>query len=376
MKVESYSLYPITFNLPRPVGDARNPYIGDRGVYLILQLDTDVGAQGYACTTILARPYIADLMEQHVLGKSPCKASSIWRQMQASANGSYLTDPGITPSLALIDIALWDLKAQDAGQPLWQHLGGSTPEIEVYASGLDMGLPDADLIAFYRKQAARGISLGKLKVNSISESNQRRLRLMRDALAESGKEPRLAIDANQTWSPSEAVEQIRELEQAFPLEWIEEPLPFEDFEGMRKLADAVSTPIVSGENLRSYEQFEELVETGISSLIQIMPITLGGFTPTLQVAELVHQRGARLSLINTPGSLAAPLAAALPHCDHIEFIDLGRGEAMGWKPSVKGGRLQLSRQPGLGMRPSQEALTLPQPDRSYRGIEFSFKHGG
>jgi len=104
---------------------------------------------------------------------------------------------------------------------------------------------------------------------------------------------------------------------------------------------------------------------------QPMPLVLGGFTPTLRVAALAQARNARISLINTPGSIAAPLAAALPNGEPMEFLDLGRGEALGWKPRVLDGRLQLSERPGLGLRPANDLARRPRPPDGYDGPEIA-----
>ena len=43
--------------------------------------------------------------------------------------------------IAGADVALWDLAARRAGQPLWKMLGGA-PTVPVYASGLNPGKPE------------------------------------------------------------------------------------------------------------------------------------------------------------------------------------------------------------------------------------------
>ena len=70
----------------------------------------------------------------------------------------------ITDVIGTLDIALWDLKAKAAGQPLWQCLGAASNRVRAYASGIDLCLSDEEIGAFYRRQAARGITAGKLKV--------------------------------------------------------------------------------------------------------------------------------------------------------------------------------------------------------------------
>ena len=370
MRVTAYAIDPVTFTLPRPIGDARKPVIGRAGVYLILRLSTDTGLQGYGVTSILARPYAQDLIDSFVVGSDPDEVQGTWERMAKSLGDRVQSDPGVCPALALIDFALWDLKAKAEARPLWQLFGALKSEVEVYASGLDMGLSDQELGDFYRKQARRGIRGGKLKVNSHTKSNLRRLAIMQEALNLSGKPPRLMVDVNQTWPRSAAQRHIDDLTDQFALDWVEEPLPFDDLAGMSALARKVKTPIVTGENLRTLRQFEKLADHRISDILQIMPVTTGGFTPARRISAMAAERGLQISFINTPGSIAAPLAAAAPHGECMEFVDLGRGEALGWQSTIRNGRLILSSEPGLGITPSPARNGLEQPEPSYSGNEF------
>ena len=61
------------------------------------------------------------------------------------------------------DMALWDLKAKIAGEPLWRLLGGRDRHVPGYASGLDIALDDETLFGFYRRMADHGFTSGKLK---------------------------------------------------------------------------------------------------------------------------------------------------------------------------------------------------------------------
>ena len=60
-------------------------------------------------------------------------------------------------AIGAIDMALWDLKAKAAGEPLWRMLGGAARFVPGYASGLDIALDDdelADLTAVRRPRAS------------------------------------------------------------------------------------------------------------------------------------------------------------------------------------------------------------------------------
>ena len=86
-------------------------------------------------------------------------------------------------SLSAIDVALWDIKAKLADEPLWRTLGAREGRVRAYASGLDYCLSDEELFAFYRRMAEQGIDTGKLKVGLDLKADLRRLGIMREALS-------------------------------------------------------------------------------------------------------------------------------------------------------------------------------------------------
>ena len=63
-------------------------------------------------------------------------------------------------AMCALDACMWDIKAKDAGEPLWRFLGAHEPRVKAYASGLDMGMTDDELAAFYQTYADHGIDAG------------------------------------------------------------------------------------------------------------------------------------------------------------------------------------------------------------------------
>ena len=102
----------------------------------------------------------------------------------------------------------------------------------IYASGLDTPLSDAEIGTHYREMAALGINAGKLKVGADQDADLRRLEIMRDALAASGRPPLLMIDANEYWTAKQAIARVREIERSFDLLLVEEPTERRDAAGL------------------------------------------------------------------------------------------------------------------------------------------------
>ncbi len=196
-------------------------------------------------------------------------------------------EPGpIAQCIAAIDIALWDLAAQRAGQPLWRMLGGGDPAIRVYASGLNPEEPEK-LAALRRDE---GHVAFKLKVGFGTLRDGANLRALRLAL---GDRVRLMVDANQAWSFPEAREMAGRLEP-FGLDWLEEPLradaPMADWVA---LARASRIPLAAGENMAGDAAFDAAMACGAFAVLQPDIAKWGGLSAGLPVARRILAAGRR-----------------------------------------------------------------------------------
>ena len=92
-------------------------------------------------------------------------------------------------TLGTVDLALWDLKAKMAGEPLWRLLGAGDRFVPAYASALDFGLSDEDLVRVHEQFAERGFTSAKLKGGRHVQDDLRRLGLLRDVFARNTSAP-------------------------------------------------------------------------------------------------------------------------------------------------------------------------------------------
>jgi len=262
----------------------------------------------------------------------------------------------IAQAIAGIDIALWDLAAREAGCPLWRLLGGTSPRIPVYASGLNPEAPE--------KLAARRLAEGhrafKLKVGFGRERDLANLVAMRDTL---GAASVLMADANQAWSLDEALEMIPVLER-FDLAWLEEPIradrPWSDWQ---RLARSSGIPLAAGENLAGTTQFEAAIASRAFRVVQPDAAKWGGISGCLPVATAVvsaglrycpHCLGGGISLLASAHLLAAAGGGGLLEIDAND--NPLRDALCGPLASVGGGACVLDEEPGLGRPPELGAL--------------------
>ncbi len=269
----------------------------------------------------------------------------------------------IAQCIAGIDIALWDLAARRAGKPLWRLLGGSDPEVGVYASGLNPDSPETLAAA----KRAEGFTAFKLKVGFGAERDVANLRALRDTL---GATARLMVDANQGWSYDEACAMLPRIEP-FALDWLEEPMRADTpLDRWRELAAASSIKLAGGENMAGDAQFDAVIASCAFGVVQPDMAKWGGFSGCLPVARRIRSAGLRFCphfLGGGVGLLASAHLLAAAGGGGLLEIDANpnalRTATCGPLGTVREGRATLNGEPGLGMVPDLGALQ----ERSPRG---------
>ena len=262
-------------------------------------------------------------------------------------------EPGpIAQTIAGIDLALWDLSARRAGQPLWRHLGGERSRVPVYASGLNPDQPER--MALWRH--AQGYQGFKLKIGFGERRDLANLEALRRAL---GDDAELMADANQGWTLAEA-QRMTPLLAPFGLRWLEEPLradrPWSEWQTLKSGTDI---PLAAGENIMGLDAFEAAVQSGALSVLQPDAAKWGGISgcwPAIQQARAAgvrycpHYLGGGVGLMASAHLLAAAggdgllevdandnplrteLAPALEHLDDAGCIVLGDAPGIGIQP--------------------------------------------
>ncbi|ANZ23747.1 MULTISPECIES: enolase C-terminal domain-like protein [Rhodococcus] len=253
---------------------------------------------------------------------------------------------------ALIN-ALWDIRARREGKPLWLLLSTMSPEeiVDVVdfthirdsldpARALDLlqrgsigkadriaalqaggypayttspgwlGYSDEKLVRLSKEAAADGFSMIKLKVGGSVEDDLRRLALARKAV---GDLP-IAIDANQRWEVSEAIDRVNELAQFDPY-WIEEPTSTDDILGHADIRKGVApTRVATGEAVANRIVFKQLLQAQAIDVLQLDSTRVAGVNENIAVMLLAARFGVPV----------CPHAGGVGLCElvqHFSFFD-------------------------------------------------------
>jgi L-alanine-DL-glutamate epimerase-like enolase superfamily enzyme len=77
------------------------------------------------------------------------------------------------------------------------------------------------------------------------------------------------IDSNEYWSPKQAVRHIRQIEQHFDLEWVEEPARRWDYDGLKLVSRQVRAAVASAENVNSIADVYPLIANGAVDVLNV-----------------------------------------------------------------------------------------------------------
>jgi L-alanine-DL-glutamate epimerase-like enolase superfamily enzyme len=353
MKITGLRTQPYQIKMDRPIGDVNNPVGSDVMTSTALWLDTDEGISGIS----MARAgggLLQAMVENLLIGKDPRGVLGHWNTMV-----DYVFKGGnrghATAAIAALDVALWDLKARINNEPLWKTLGASSNRVRAYASGIDYPLSDEEIKAFYERLAAKGVHSGKLKIGLDMASDLRRIGIMRDALAMSGKTPELMVDVNEYWAPKQAIRYIHEIEQEFDLTWVEEPARRWDVRGLKKVSDNIRAAVATGENLDALSDYLPLLEGGAADILNV-GVRASGITGAMKVAYVAYAYEVPVTMMNCAANFMAHLAAVLPNHIMMEVLDNGREAVLTHTHDIEDGWIVLNDEPGLGFTFDQEKL--------------------
>ncbi|HEX7351112.1 dipeptide epimerase [Brachybacterium sp.] len=271
---------------------------------------------------------------------------------------------GASSAKAAAEVALHDAWAKAAGRPLVEMLGGRLED--GLMNDMTISLEDPDVMAEHaRAAAASGEQILKIKLGHDIAEDRRRLA----AVVGSAPEARLRLDANQGWSPEQAIEIITGFEaDGLPIDLVEQPVAARNLEGLARVAAAVELPIMADEAVWTAEDARRLVDLGACDLLNIKLAKTGGLRGALEIADIAREAGMECmvgAMMEPRISITAAAHLAIAH-PAITMIDL---DPPAWFTSgaphggfsQDGAWLRLRGGPGLGLE-LLSADVDPAPD--------------
>ena len=267
----------------------------------------------------------------------------------------------ITHTISGIDIALWDLLGQAAGQPVGRLLGGRyRSRVRPYASLL-MEPPAllTDHLLAIKAQGFRAFKIGWGPFGRSSTAvDEAIVKAARKAV---GEEALLMVDAGASdafWPQGyKWARRTADMLANYGVHWFEEPLAPDALNDYVQLRRRAPLPIAGGEVLTRRQTFQPWLQGGAFDIVQPDVTKVGGISEERRIAWMAQENGIRFIPHgwNTAVGLAADLqlASAFADTDLVEYLTgspfIDAIAADGWRLDAEG-MLDIPDKPGLGLR--------------------------
>ncbi len=354
MRIANVSTRIISVPLERPIRTPIHYIVNVDNV--LVELHTDEGVTGIAylwCFGVQRAKALAALvhdMASLVGGMDAIARNIVYARMEREAN--FLGKVGaVTIAMSAIDTALWDIAGKALNRPVWQLLGGESRSIPVYAGGLFLSDSIDMIVAEAKAYAASGFRAIKMRCGATDwREDIARVEAVRDAV---GPDFKLLVDVVQGWTVDRAIQVGRALER-FNLAYIEDPVAFDDLEGMAHIAAVLDTPIAAGENDYGLRGFRRLLEGNVVDIPMIDLQRVGGISAWMQVAAMASAWGKPVVPHVFP-EISIHLLAATPSALFLEYVPWWEVLFVETPKLVDGGMRPLD-SPGLGLAFNSDAI--------------------
>jgi len=337
--------------------------------WLIVEIFTNdghVGIGNAALSPQIAKQIIDLHLKPLVIGQDPWDIERLWQLMYRKTIA--FGRKGISMvAISAVDLALWDLIAKSAKEPVFRMLGGRTKaRIPVYASRLYSG-ELKQLAAEANRYKSEGYRAMKLRFGwgpaDSGQGMRRNVELVRTVRETVGEEIDVMADAYMGWTLDYAKRMLPLLEP-FHLRWLEEPVIPDDIHAYAELKAYGRIPIAGGEHEFTVYGFKDLLEARAVDYIQFDTNRVGGLTQARKIAALaeahsvpvIPHAGQMHNYHLVMSSFNSPLAEYFP------VVDVEVGNELFWyifdgEPKAVNGSVDLDdNAPGLGLTINESGL--------------------
>jgi L-alanine-DL-glutamate epimerase-like enolase superfamily enzyme len=381
------------------ITDMRMAVVCSNYDYPIIRLDTNQGVYGLGEVRDAGHKENALQFKSMLLGQNPCNVDMLFRAMKRF--GNWGREGG---GVSGLELALWDLVGKVYGVPCYQLLGGKyRDKVRIYADtpapaeptpagyvervlerkamGLTfikfdvgprilesapntfIGTPTRGEYASGRRFQAPGTGLG----SKVTDEGIARLAEVVKAVREAaGWDVSLCVDHfGHGYMTAKEVIRLGHALEPYGLAWMEDPMPWWDIDGHKRVTDAINVPTAAGEELYLWDGFREMIEKRAVDIIHPDLLTSGGMMETKRIADYAERYGLPTAL-HFAGSPIAFMANV--HCaaaissfvaleNHALDLPFWTSLVTGLDdPLIEEGYVRVPEKPGLGVDLNLEGI--------------------
>lgn len=288
---------------------------------IILKLSTDKGITGWGCAapdpevTGETPEEVIQNIESIVIGllknQSPFQIARINHELKKLC-------PKASSTMAMVDIALYDLMARKARLPLYQLLGGYRSEIPTSITIGILSLKETiEQASYYLK---KGFSIIKLKGGLHIDEDIEKILKLRERY---GDEFLLRFDANQGYTHEETIEFINKTQSA-NIEIFEQPTKLKKEEQLDETSQNVGVPIMADESMKTLKDAFRMANNDLIDMVNIKVMKVGGITEAKHINSVAKASGMEV-MVGCIDECSLGISAGLHFAlsrPNIEFADL------------------------------------------------------
>ena len=335
---------------------------------LVVTLETDTGLRGIGCAREsefhglgvrqLVLNDIATFLKNSVDVLDP---GYVWHEASYTLSDHRVPTGAYARAASAIDQALWDIRGQSLGQPVYRLLGGSQPEIEIYATfGLNIYTQEEETEAA-KRLLKEGFTAFKLQGAHADRGRNtkvdaRRVKALRETV---GDDCRIILDGRNNYPLYYAIE-LAKMIAPYNMAYFDEPMFAKDAWALKQLREAVpEVPLAVRSRGGNIYDMREVIAAGVIDVLGENVLDQGGFTQSIKVAHMAEMYQLPVCTGGAWHLQNAHLIAAVTNGWMLEYHALAAlvSETIfenATKP--KKGKFRLSDAPGLGLKLNEAAV--------------------
>lgn len=353
------------------------------GLFVKIRTNQDIYGCGEGVDAVPGTYHLVKMFEQRLKGKNPLNVHRLFDDLRKSGIFEGAQSGMFIAVLSAIETALWDITGKALGVPVYQLLGGKfRDKIRVYC---DTALYQNNLPT-PQDFANSALEAKKMGFNAIKfDLDQRNDPKKYDQYNWTASPGELKRIVDQVTAAREAVgpeidiccdmhgrydaptgQQVAKRLEHLNLMWLEEPIPAENPEAYKIIADSTSTPICAGENHFLAFGFRRMLEMGAVDIIMPDLQKAGGLGEGQRIANLAslyYVPFAPHMVASFLGAMAScHVCASVPNFMILEWQIYFHTDPMFKEivkfdgPMVENGFIPLSEKPGIGVDINEEGM--------------------